>query len=160
MKVQPALDATLRWPLGQIGIRMAGDAVAELRFLGERDPPVAPVSAAAAAVAHALSRYFDDPTALPDLPTAGGGTDFQKSVWRALRGIAPGQVLSYGELARRLGTAPRAIGGACRANPVPLLVPCHRVVASQGVGGFSGARDGRWLAIKRWLLTHEGVEIR
>jgi len=159
MPSQPNIDATLNWPLGRLGIVMAGDAVAEIRFLDARTTPTVPDSPAAARAVAALERYIRDAKSSPDLPLAVRGTDFQRRVWRALGEIPCGVVVSYGDLARRLGTSARAVGGACRANPVPLLVPCHRVVAQQGLGGFSGARGGRWLRIKRWLLDHEGVEI-
>jgi O-6-methylguanine DNA methyltransferase len=85
------------------------------------------------------------------------GTDFQKSVWNALRNISLGKTKSYGEIARTIGRpkAVRAVGGACGANPVPVLVPCHRVLAAdKKLGGFSGGLD--W---KRALLTREGVKV-
>ena len=85
------------------------------------------------------------------------GTDFQKSVWRALQKIASGQTKSYGEIARAIGRpkAVRAVGGACGANPVPVLIPCHRVLAADGkLGGFSGGLN--W---KRVLLAREGVKV-
>jgi O-6-methylguanine DNA methyltransferase len=84
------------------------------------------------------------------------GTDFQKSVWRALQKISFGQTKSYGEIARAIGNpkAVRAVGGACGANPVPVLIPCHRVLAADGkIGGFSGGLD--W---KRALLAREGIK--
>jgi methylated-DNA-[protein]-cysteine S-methyltransferase len=84
------------------------------------------------------------------------GTDFQQSVWRALRQIPTGQTRSYGEIARQIGRpkALRAVGGACGANPIPVLVPCHRVLAAnRKIGGFSGGLD--W---KRTLLVREGVQ--
>lgn len=155
-----AVDATLDWPLGRLGIVMANDAILEVRFLDDRAPAVRPVSRAATRAIDALARYLDDPeSALPEPVLTGRGTAFQVRVWRELRRIQPGRVQSYGDLARHLNTSPRAVGGACRANPLPLLVPCHRVVAHHGIGGFSGARGGRWLEIKRWLLAHEGIEI-
>ncbi len=88
-------------------------------------------------------------------PLRPQGSPFQQRVWNALLQIPAGSQVTYGELAKRLGTAPRAVGGACRANPIPLLIPCHRVVAAQGLGGFAGRREGRWVAFKQWLLTHE-----
>jgi len=88
-------------------------------------------------------------------PLRAEGTAFQRRVWAALLEIPPGSRLTYGALADRLGTSPRAVGGACRANPIPLLIPCHRVVAAGGAGGFAGHREGRWVEIKRWLLAHE-----
>jgi len=94
---------------------------------------------------------------LPPLDWSGK-TEFQKSVWRALRKIRPGQTKSYGEIARAIGRpkAVRAVGGACGANPIPVLVPCHRVLAANGkIGGFSGG-----LNRKRELLAHEGVSLQ
>jgi O-6-methylguanine DNA methyltransferase len=93
---------------------------------------------------------------LPPLDWSGK-TEFQKSVWRALRKIRRGQTRSYGEIARAIGKpkAVRAVGGACGANPIPVLVPCHRVLAANGkIGGFSGG-----LNRKRELLAREGVKI-
>lgn len=91
---------------------------------------------------------------LPPLDDSAG-TDFQRSVWRAMRKIRAGQTSSYGEIAKAIGNpkAVRAVGGACGANPIPVLVPCHRVLAAhQKIGGFSGGLE--W---KRKLLTREGA---
>lgn len=93
---------------------------------------------------------------LPPLDWSGG-TDFQRAVWSAMRRIRVGQTLSYGEIARAIGKpkAVRAVGGACGANPIPVLVPCHRVLAANDkIGGFSGGLD--W---KRTLLEREGVKL-
>ncbi|HEX9181099.1 MAG TPA: methylated-DNA--[protein]-cysteine S-methyltransferase, partial [Burkholderiales bacterium] len=90
------------------------------------------------------------------LPLRAAGTDHQRRVWSALAAIPVGQTLSYGELAGTIGSSARAVGQACGANPLPLLVPCHRVVARDGgLGGFMGRRDGFALSVKRWLLEHE-----
>jgi methylated-DNA-[protein]-cysteine S-methyltransferase len=87
------------------------------------------------------------------------GTPFQRRVWHALRRIPSGCTRSYGELARELGSSARAVGGACRRNPIPIVVPCHRVIAAGGgAGGFMGQRSGDALAIKTWLLDHERRE--
>ncbi|WP_308387518.1 methylated-DNA--[protein]-cysteine S-methyltransferase [Acidithiobacillus sp. AMEEHan] len=85
------------------------------------------------------------------------GTPFQRQVWRALQEIPLGQVCSYGDLARRLQNAPRAVGQACRRNPVAILIPCHRVLAKDSLGGYAGERKGAALAYKELLLRHEGV---
>jgi methylated-DNA-[protein]-cysteine S-methyltransferase len=71
--------------------------------------------------------------------------------------IPPGEVRTYGALARKLRSSARAVGNACRANPVPMVVPCHRVVGATGLGGYMGAFTGDPLAIKEWLLRHEGA---
>lgn len=108
------------------------------------------------AVLEQLSAYFLDGSMGFDLAVGLRGTAFQLRVWHALQTIPPGRTVTYGELARALGTGARAIGSACRANPCPIVVPCHRVVAAHGLGGFGGDTSGRKLAIKRWLLRHEG----
>lgn len=83
------------------------------------------------------------------------GTPFQKKVWRKIQKIPMGETRSYGEIAKSLQTSPRAVGMACRMNPLPIIVPCHRVVAQNGLGGFSGKKSGILLEVKRWLLAHE-----
>jgi methylated-DNA-[protein]-cysteine S-methyltransferase len=90
-----------------------------------------------------------------DIPLELAATPHQRRVWRALQRIPTGAVVSYGTLARRLKSSARAVGGACRANPVPLVIPCHRVVSATGEGGFMGKTGGHALRIKRWLLAHE-----
>jgi methylated-DNA-[protein]-cysteine S-methyltransferase len=109
---------------------------------------------APAAIAEALAAYFaGNLSALDRLETATGGTGFQREVWAALRAIPPGRTVSYGELAARLGRpkAVRAVGLANGANPVGLVVPCHRVVGARGeLTGYAGGLDR-----KRWLLQHE-----
>lgn len=155
-------------PLGEIVVLADGagvlhgldfaDAEGRLDRLVRRYWPGARVTAGAvpAATASALSAYFaGDPRALDALPTARGGTDFQQKVWAALRRIPAGVAWSYAELARQVGrpAAVRAVGQANGANPVSLVQPCHRVVASGGgLGGYAGG-----LERKAWLLRHEGA---
>lgn len=152
-----AYQAIIATPIGMIGIRMAGEAVSKLDYLPADAPERAPTDIATQAVAAQLQGYFHDPRAPVTIALVPEGTVFQQRVWKALRAISVGTVLSYGELAAQLGTAARAIGGACRSNPIPILVPCHRVVARQGLGGYAGEVTGDPLNIKRWLLRHEGV---
>ena len=90
------------------------------------------------------------------LPLAPAGTHFQRKVWDEIATIPPGHTTSYGELAKAIRSGPRAIGGACGANPYPVVVPCHRVIAATGgLGGFAKQRDGFLLDVKSWLLEHE-----
>jgi methylated-DNA-[protein]-cysteine S-methyltransferase len=104
----------------------------------------------------AVLDYFEDPARVRPLPQMRlQATPFQQRVWQALCDIPCGETRSYGALARQLQTSARALAGACRANPVPILVPCHRVVAIHGPGGYMGETDGPALAIKQWLLHHE-----
>ena len=104
----------------------------------------------------AIEAYFSgDLAAIDTLPVEAGGTPFQRTVWAALRGIACGTTVSYGEIARRIGQpgAMRAVGLANNANPIPIVVPCHRVIGADGsMTGFGGG-----IARKRWLLDHEGA---
>jgi methylated-DNA-[protein]-cysteine S-methyltransferase len=100
-----------------------------------------------------LQDYFDGQRLTFDLPLAPHGSAFQKRVWTALCTIPPGETRSYADIARAIGSAPRAVGGANGANPIPIFIPCHRVVAADGsLGGYSG---GEGPATKRFLLDHE-----
>ncbi|GAW85561.1 methylated-DNA-[protein]-cysteine S-methyltransferase [Bathymodiolus platifrons methanotrophic gill symbiont] len=91
----------------------------------------------------------------PKMSLLQQGTEFQQKVWRALCLIPIDQTTSYGELAQKLGTAPRALANACRKNPFPLIIPCHRVLAKTGIGGYAGATTGKLINIKLALLQHE-----
>lgn len=158
MTTNDAYQAIIATPFGRMGIAMTGEAVRMLDYLPADMPERLPTDAATAVVVAQLAAYFRDAKSPLTATLTLVGTPFQQRVWMALRAIPPGAVLSYGELAQQLGTAARAIGNACRSNPVPILIPCHRVVGRQGLGGYAGAVTGDPLAIKRWLLRHEGVE--
>ena len=153
-------QAVIAAPFGCcIGITMSCGAVSVLDYLPANTPEQPPADETTAGVVSQLAAYFADASNPLTAPVMLAGTKFQHRVWEALQAIPPGTVLTYGDLARQLGTAARAIGNACRSNPVPILVPCHRVVARQGLGGYAGAVTGDPLAIKRWLLHHEGVAV-
>jgi methylated-DNA-[protein]-cysteine S-methyltransferase len=144
-------------PFSVLGIRTSGAAVTGIEYLPKDEHAQAPANALAERACRQLQRYFADPEFRFTLPLSPAGTAFRRKVWDALASIPVGESRTYGELARRLHTAPRAVGGACGANPIALVIPCHRVVGSQGsLGGFMGTTDGDPIAIKRWLLTHEG----
>lgn len=150
-------DAVLDTPMGPLGIRLADEAVSGIDFLpslARLKPPAGPL---ALEVARQLEGYFRDAGFAFSLPLAESGTAFQRRVWAALRAIPAGDTLTYGELARALASSPRAVGGACRANALPIVTPCHRVIARAGVGGFAGRTTGPEVARKRWLLVHEGA---
>ena len=107
-----------------------------------------------------MRAYLDDPQHEFSLPLRPAGTTFQRRVWEQISAIPNGQTHTYGQLATALKNAPRAVGQACGANPYPLVVPCHRVIASGGgLGGFNRQGGGFLLAVKRWLLRHEGSEL-
>ena len=101
-----------------------------------------------------LDAYFDGDLACLDLPLAPPGTVYQRRVWTSLRGIPAGETRTYAELARMAGGSPRSVGMANGANPIPIIIPCHRVVGTNGPGGYSGG-DG--LSTKLFLLDLEGA---
>ena len=144
-------------PFAVLGIRVAGDMLTDIDYLPIGAATLAPLSRFAEKVCRQIERYLDDPHFRFSLPFAFDGTPFQTKVWRAICAIPSGSTLSYLDMAEKLGTAPRPIGRACGANRIPLVIPCHRVVATHGLGGFMNSRSGPPLQIKRWLLKHEGV---
>lgn len=147
-------SCTIDTPLGRVELRLAAGAVTNLRLVACSRMPAPPRDGAARRATASLRAYFCGHGDLSAMAVAPRGTPFQQRVWAALRRIPHGQTRGYGELARELDTSARAIGGACAANPVPLFIPCHRVVAVRGLGGFS---LGKGLEVKRWLLEHEGL---
>ena len=124
---------------------------------GPMTPSVVPHSGVLKEAYRQWQQYLEAPTHAFDLPLKPPGTPFQQRVFSALREIPPGTVWTYGDLARVLGSAPRAVARALRCNPYPVIVPCHRVVAQGHLGGYCGAVVGPMMTIKRWLLLHEGV---
>lgn len=148
-------QARLAAPFAVLGVTTEEDWLVRIDYLPLGTPVLAPQSALAREVCEQLRAYLRDPRLRFDLPVRLSGTPFQQRVWEAVAAIPSGQTRSYAAVAKALHTAPRAVGGACGANPVPLVVPCHRVVAADGLGGFLHTRSGAPVAIKRWLLEHE-----
>jgi methylated-DNA-[protein]-cysteine S-methyltransferase len=103
-----------------------------------------------------LSAYLEHGDYQFDLPIRLTGSLHQLHVWEAMRRIPAGETRTYGDIATEIGSNARAVGSACGANPVPIVVPCHRIVAANGLGGFMGGTGEKTLSIKRWLLQHEG----
>jgi methylated-DNA-[protein]-cysteine S-methyltransferase len=150
-------QAKLPAPFAVLGIRTAGDRLTGIEYLPRGVATLAPLDRLAERVCRQIERYLDDPGFRFDLPFDFRGTAFQCRVWRAIHAIPSGRTLTYVDIARRLRTAPRPVGGACGANRIPLVIPCHRVLGASGIGGFMNARSGFPLEVKRWLLRHEGV---
>lgn len=149
--------AVIQLPFAAVAITTNDTAISHIDFLPNGYPEQDPVNALAERCTAALQHYVDDPGWPLDLPVLLAGTVHQQRVWQALQALPNGETISYGALAEMLGSGARAVGNACRRNPVPLIVPCHRVVAKHAMGGFAGDRDGGWTNIKKWLLQHEGV---
>jgi methylated-DNA-[protein]-cysteine S-methyltransferase len=150
-------QASIRAPFAHLGIRIVDNKLAAIDFI-DSETEIKPADEAAVNVCEQIRRYLDDPANEQfDLACSFSATPFQLKVWTELKNIAPGKVVTYGELAKKLGTSARAVGNACRQNPVPVVIPCHRVVSASGIGGYAGDTGGDLLKIKSWLLQHEGL---
>jgi methylated-DNA-[protein]-cysteine S-methyltransferase len=151
-------DAVISWPVCSLGICCDGNTIIAIDILEPCDERAGRQPLAQAAVRQ-LRGYLKDSSFKFSLPLAPAGTAFQQRVWAGIVAIPAGQTRTYGALANELKSSARAVGGACGANPFPVVVPCHRVIASDGsLGGFAGQRDGFLLDVKRWLLHHEGIQ--
>ena len=153
--------AIVEAPFGALGIRTVDDCfLRELVYLPPTTDLIAPKTKLSEDIASQINRYFSDCTFIFNLPLASVGTAFQQKVWHAISQIQQGTVLTYSEVAKQIGSAPRAVGQACGANWFPLVIPCHRVTATGGLGGFANhaEAEGFHLGVKRWLLAHEGLQ--
>ena len=148
-------DVIIEFPKMKVAVTTCEDRVAEIRYLHPKTKVRAPTTALAERAARQLERYRDDPRTRFDLPLLVAGTPFQRKLWQALCAIPCGRTLTYGQLAEKLGSEARAVGQACGDNPLPIVIPCHRVVAASGIGGFAHATGGYLVEAKRWLLMHE-----
>ena len=153
--VRARFNAIQAAPFGAIGVRIEDDAIAELVFLEPGLQGPLPSDALAREAYNQIAAFFRDPRHVFDLPLKPAGTDFQRRVWRAISAVHCGSTRSYGDLARELGSAARAVGQACGANVYPLVFPCHRVVSADGLGGFAHHAGGFHTGVKRWLLARE-----
>lgn len=148
--------AVIAAPFGRLGLRAEAGRLVAIDFLPADAALVKPVSAGVCAqAATELAAWFDDPRTPFAVDYQLIGSPFQLQVWRGIAAIPLGQTLSYGELAERVGGVARAVGGACGRNPLPIIIPCHRVLAQHGLGGFNRHAAGEMLRIKQWLLVHE-----
>jgi methylated-DNA-[protein]-cysteine S-methyltransferase len=152
-------SARITGPFAVLGVRTEGERLVQIDYLPLGAATLEPVDSLSREVCAQLQAYFDDPDFRFDLPFRYDGSAFQCRVWELIRSIPRGHALSYSEVAARVGSAPRPVGAACGANRIPLLIPCHRVIGADGIGGFMHSRRGRGIHIKRWLLRHEGVAV-
>ena len=153
-------DAHIQTPFGEVAVSVDNNQLAiELLVTAHSDAIEISKQSSDPLIMHAcqqIIRYLKNPKSSFDIALSQHGTVFQQRVWQAIAAIPMGQVRTYGELAHDIGSGPRAVANACGANNLPLVVPCHRVVAQRGLGGFmQGKTNG--LFIKQWLLEHEGV---
>ena len=150
-------QAVIETPIGLLGLEAERGALVRIRFQ-HPGPAVPPCTALLEEAARQIGEYFAGRRARFSLPLRRpeSATAFQNRVWDAMLRIPIGETRTYGDLAAELKTSPRAVGGACGRNPLPLVIPCHRVVARGGLGGFSGEWEtGIALDVKAVLLEHE-----
>lgn len=151
----PLLETVPKQPVG-LGIRTSEQGITHIDYI-DRPRYRAPQNALAMEAARQLQCYFDNPQWQFSLPLDLQGTVFQLRLWRALCGIPAGTIDTYGEMARGLHSGAQAVGQACRRNPVPVIIPCHRVLSAHGAGGYAGQVEGQKMKIKLALLQHESV---
>ena len=149
-------DARLKAPFATLGIIASDTHLLHIHFLPMDVTAKAPKTNTVAHLASVqLMGYLDNAAFEFDLPLKLAGSKHQLDVWQAMQKIAAGETQTYGDLSASIDSSPRAVGTACGQNPVPIVVPCHRVVAANGLGGFMGGKQNDPLTIKRWLLAHE-----
>jgi len=154
-KEQARYDAVIAAPFAHIGLRLERNRLAEVVFLPTTSALVENSHLIIRQFQRQLQAYCDDATTVFDLPVTVAGTPYQKRVWQGIRNVPVGETISYSALAENVSSGARAVANACRRNPLPIVTPCHRVVAQDGPGGFAGKKDGYLLEVKQWLLRHE-----
>ena len=150
-------QAKLATPIGVLGIRCDDSALIGIDWLPAAEKPQRASTALAQKICDQLLAYFANPDAKFSVPLKPNGTAHQQKVWQAMCNIPRGKTRSYGEVASELKSAAQAVGQACGANPIPIIIPCHRIVGKSSLGGFIHQASGNALDIKRWLLAHEGA---
>ncbi|MFZ1852497.1 MAG: methylated-DNA--[protein]-cysteine S-methyltransferase [Nitrosomonas sp.] len=151
-------QAKILFPFAVLGIIIEEEWLTDIEYLPLDTPLLAPKSSLAKEVCNQLTAYLTEPSFTFDLNIHIGGTTHQRRVWNLIQNIPCGKTTSYAEIAKQLHSAPRAVGRACGANRLPIIIPCHRVIAKNGgLGGFMNASEGNPLQIKKWLLQHENI---
>lgn len=152
-------DALINAPFGAVAISARDDQlVIELLTQSSSQPNHQSAHPLVALAYEQIMQYLQQPTAQFNLPLIPRGTTFQQRVWQAIAAIPSGQTRTYSQIAQQIGSGPRAVANACGSNSLPLVIPCHRVVAKNGIGGFmQGKQNG--LLIKQWLVQYEGVNL-
>lgn len=148
-------QAVLAAPFGAVGIVVADGKLSAIDLLPERQSARPAQDPETRKICDQVAEYLRNAQAPFTVPLSNAGTAFQQRVWRAIQAIPCGTTLTYSELAAHVGSGPRAVANACGANSIPIVIPCHRVVAKSGLGGFMQGKDANSLAIKQWLLAHE-----
>ncbi len=164
-KTDQQYDVVFSTDLATIGLQFDGSKLIKVKYLNKQSAEKAhkssqktPPGKITEAVKNKIEQYLEpgSKTKSIKVDVLLNVTPFQKKVLSQLQKIPYGETRTYGEIAKILKTSARAVGNACRNNPVPIIIPCHRVVAADGLGGYDGARSGNLLKIKRRLLEMEG----
>jgi methylated-DNA-[protein]-cysteine S-methyltransferase len=150
-------DVTVEFPKMKVGVATHGGLVTEIHYLPLSFASIPARNSLAERAARQLAAYRVNADSKFDLPVVIEGSPLEKAVWQAMRAIPRGKTRTYGDIARELGADARAVGQACGDNHLPLVIPCHRVVAADGIGGFAHATSGYLVEAKRWLLMHEAA---
>jgi len=148
-------QAIISAPFGKLGIRCSDTDLLGIEFLPRQTATRPPAGEMAKTICAELEAWLADAKHEIDLSFELDGTHHQCAVWQAMLAIPCGQTMTYGELAKQIGSSAQAVGQACGHNPIPIVIPCHRVVGKTGLGGFMKHAEGESLDIKRWLLAHE-----
>jgi len=151
--------ALIPTPFATLGLKTRNQTLQELDFIFEELSSPMYQNEFTEYVGDEVQQYLADARHPLSLNLTLNGTKFQRSVWRQMQLIPSGECLSYSDVALKLKSGARAVGNACRRNPIPLIVPCHRIIAKNGLGGFAGDRTGELVEVKRWLLNHESCSI-
>ena len=148
-------DFILPSPIGNLGLNISAKGIQRLCYLKTKQETKIPESGFEFTVHRQIMEYFELRRTEFNLPIDIEGTTYQKRVWKQVSKILYGESLTYGEIAKAIDSGPRAVGNACRHNPIPIIIPCHRVVKKTGMGGYCGSLVGKEIQQKDWLLRHE-----
>jgi len=150
-----SFDYILPSPIGHLGLNISSKGIKRLFYIKIKQDSRIPTTGFAAIVHLQIMEYFELKRTEFDLPIDIQGTVYQNRVWKEVAKISYGQSLTYGDIAKALNSGARAVGNACRHNPIPIIIPCHRVVKKDAIGGYCGSIAGREIQQKDWLLRHE-----
>jgi methylated-DNA-[protein]-cysteine S-methyltransferase len=150
-----SFDYILPSPIGHLGLNISAKGIQRLFYIKTKQDSNIPAAGFGAKVHQQIMEYFELQRTEFDLPIDIQGTAYQNRVWSEVAKIAYGESLTYGDIAKAINSGPRAVGNACRHNPIPIIIPCHRVVKKSGIGGYCGSVVGKEIQQKDWLLRHE-----
>ena len=142
-------------PVGRLGLKLSTKGVRQISYISDNTPLNIPQGGLALEVFQQLDDYFELRRTEFSLPLDIEGTPYQQKVWRAVSAIPYGKYKAYGDIAKKIRSGPRAVGNACRHNPIPIIIPCHRVTKKNSVGGYCGSTQAAKVQQKDWLLQHE-----